>query len=162
MSASLGLTSGPAACLMVPGTRTLPVRGMSERPRMGVILAQDLLEDLATELQRQEGGEGAVVGQRLTAGRVTIFQGQGVRNNLGEEVVEVELQRKEVEQAEMEEVIGGKQEEDQMGEEENQMVEQGRRIMEEAASLVDPKTEPSLAAAKERLEDVLIRSCKPV
>jgi len=31
---------------------------------MGVILAPDLLEDLATELQRQEGGEGAVVEQR--------------------------------------------------------------------------------------------------
>lgn len=64
MSASLGLTSGPAAYLTVPGTRTLPVREMSGRPRMGVILAPDLLEDLATELQRQEGGEGAVVEQR--------------------------------------------------------------------------------------------------
>jgi len=130
---------------------------------MDVILAPDLLEDLATELQRQEGGEGAVERQRLTVGRITIFLGQWARRNLGQELAEEELQRKEVEQTEMEEVIEEKQEEDQMVEGENPVVEEERKVMEEAESLEDHKTEPSLAAAaKERLEDVPIRSCKPV
>jgi len=163
LSASLGLTSDLAACLTELGTRTQPVREMSGRPRMDVILAPDLLEDLATELQRPEGGEGPVEGQRLTVGRITIFLGQWARKNLGEELAEEELQRKEVEQAEMEEVIEEKQEEDQMVEGENPVVEEERKVMEEAESLEDHRTEPSLAAAaKERLEDVPIRSCKPV
>jgi len=62
----------------------------------------------------------------------------------------------------MEEVIGEKQGEDQMVEVENPVVEEERKTTEEAESLVDQKTEPSLAAARERLGGVLIRSCSPV
>jgi len=62
----------------------------------------------------------------------------------------------------MEEVIGEKQGEDQMVEVENPIVEEERKTTEEAESLVDQKTEPSLAAARERLEGVLIRSYSPV
>jgi len=62
----------------------------------------------------------------------------------------------------MEGVIGEKQGEDQMVEVENPVMEEERKTTEEAESLVDQKTEPSLAAARERLEGVLIRSCSPV
>jgi len=53
--------SGPAANQMVPGILTQHVKGMSERPRMGVTHVQDHLEDQETGLQRLEAAVEAMV-----------------------------------------------------------------------------------------------------
>lgn len=87
---------------MVLGTLILHVKEMCGRPRMVVTLAPDHLEDQETELQRQEEAEEEAEEQRFQEERATIFPRLEDESNLREEVAEVGQQKRQTEEAEIE------------------------------------------------------------
>lgn len=155
--------SGPAASQMVLGTLILHVKGMCGKPRMVVILAPDHLEDQEIELQRQEVAEEGLEEQRFQVERATIRLEE--ENKLGEEVVEVELQKRQMEEAEIEDKAEKEEIKNEMAGDESLMVVDKRQMEEEKENLVVLRTEQSLAEAKEKTVgpgDAPIKSSRPV
>jgi len=126
---------------------------------MVVTLALDHLEDQETELQRQEEAEEEVEDLRFQAERATIFQRLEEESKLREEAVEVGLQKRQMEEAEIED-----RQNKTVGDESLMLVDE-RQVEEEKEILVVHKTEQSLEEAKERavqLGDALMKSSRPV